>query len=136
MAVATGVTGALSPLAPAKWLALTGASAVLVVSGTVLAVGVGTLFPRFGTVEVFRSREVTMPSKGAFAAYSLALLGGAVGAVVALVGPIAEFVGALAGVPQGVVRAVGAALAVLVGAVGPVVAYRWTTREFERYALD
>ncbi|MFC7082125.1 hypothetical protein [Halorussus caseinilyticus] len=134
--MATGAAAALSPLAPTDALALTAASALLVVAGTVLAVGVGVLFPRFGTVEVFRSREVTMPSKGAFAAYSLALLGGGVGAMVAAVEPVAGLVGALAGVSQVVVRVVGGAMAVLVGAVGPVVAYRWAVRKFEGYALD
>ncbi|WP_435177049.1 hypothetical protein [Halorussus sp. AFM4] len=136
VALATGVTGALSPLGPARWLALTGLSAVLVVAGTVLGVGVGTLLPRFGTVEVFRSREVTMPSKGAFAAYSIALLAGTVGAVVALLPPLAGFLGALAGVPRVAVRIAGGALAALVGAVGPVVAYRWATRKFETYVVD
>ncbi|NHN60403.1 MULTISPECIES: hypothetical protein [Halorussus] len=136
VALATGVAGALSPLSPARWLALTGLSAVLVVTGTVLAVGVGTLLPRFGTVEVFRSREVTMPSKGAFAAYSVALLVGTVGAVVALLPPLAGFVAALAGVPQAAVRVGGGALAVLVGAVGPALAFRWASRQFETYVVD
>lgn len=136
VALATGAAGALSPLAPARWLALTAASALLVVAGSVLAVGVGVLFPRFGTVEVFRSREVTMPSKGAFAAYSLALLGGTVGAVVALVPTIAGFVGGLVGVPQVAVSVGGGALAVLVGAVGPVMAYRWAAKQFESFVVD
>ncbi|WP_137284381.1 hypothetical protein [Halorussus salinisoli] len=136
VALAAGIAGALSPLSTVNSLALTAASAVLVVAGTVLAVGIGVLFPRFGTVEVFRSREVTMPSKGAFAAYSLVLLGGAVGAMVALVGPIAGLVGELLGVPQVAVRVVGGGLAVLVGGVGPVVGFRWAAEKFEEYALD
>jgi len=136
VAASVAVAGALSPLDPAQWLALTVASAVLVVVGSVLAVGIGVLFPRFGTVEVFRSREVTMPSKGAFAAYSLALLGGAVGAVVALLGPIAGFAGALLGFPRGVATVLGAGFAVVVGVGGPAVAYRYATRAFEGYALD
>jgi hypothetical protein len=136
VAASVAVAGALSPLDPAQWLALTVASAVLVVVGSVLAVGIGVLFPRFGTVEVFRSRAVTMPSKGAFAAYSLALLGGAVGAVVALLGPIAEFAGALLGVPQTVVTVLGAGFAVVVGVGGPAAAYRYATRAFEEYVVD
>lgn len=136
VALATGAAGALSPLESARWLALTAASAVLVVAGTVLAVAVGTLFPRFGTVEVFRSREVTMPSKGAFAAYSLVLMGGTIGAVVALVPQIAGFVGTLVGLSQVVVRVAGGGLAVLVGVVGPAVAYRWAADRFEGYVLD
>jgi hypothetical protein len=56
--------------------------------------------------------------------------------VVALIAPIAGFVAALAEVPQVSVRAVGGALAVLVGGVGPVVAYRWAVRRFELFVLD
>jgi hypothetical protein len=130
------LAGVLSPLEPVRWISLTLVSALLVVVGAVLAVGVGVLFPRFGTVEVFRSREVTMPSKGAFAAYSIALLGGAVGAVVALVPPIAGFVAALVGFPQMAVTALGAGLAVLVGVVGPVAAFRYSTRAFEAFTVD
>ncbi len=136
VAVTTAVTGALSPLEPLRWVALTAASALLVVAGTVLAVAVGTLLPRFGTVEVFRSREVTMPSKGAFAAYSLALLGGAVGAVVALLPALAGFVGSLLGVPGIAVRVVGGGMAVLVGVVGPVVGFRWAVGKFEEFVVD
>ncbi|WP_135853436.1 hypothetical protein [Halorussus salinus] len=136
VALATAVTGALSPLAPAQWVALTAASALLVVAGTVLAVATGTLLPRFGTVEVFRSREVTMPSKGAFAAYSLALLGGAVGAVVALLPALAGFVGGVVGVPGVGVRVVGGLVAVLVAVVGPVAGFRWAARTFEEFVVD
>ncbi|WP_276299765.1 hypothetical protein [Halorussus lipolyticus] len=133
---AVAVAGALSPLDPARWIALAGVSALLVVAGATLAVGVGVLFPRFGTVEVFRSREITMPSKGAFAAYSIALLGGAVGAVVVLVPPIAGFVGGLVGFPQVVVTGLGAGLGVSVGLLGPAAAYRYATREFEEFTVD
>ncbi|UPV75530.1 hypothetical protein M0R89_05550 [Halorussus limi] len=136
VALTTAVAGALSPLAPAKWLTVTAATAVLVVSGTVLAVAVGTLFPRFGTVEVFRSREVTMPSKGAFAAYSLALVGGAVGAMVALLAPLAGFAAGVVGVPAIAVRAVGGVLAVSVGVVGPAAGFRWAARKFETFVVD
>lgn len=136
VALATAATGALSPLAPPQWVALTAASALLVVAGTVLAVATGTLLPRFGTVEVFRSREVTMPSKGAFAAYSLALLGGAVGAVVALLPALAGLVGGLVGVPGVAVRVVGGAVAVLVAVVGPVAGFRWAAGTFEEFVVD
>jgi hypothetical protein len=136
VALTTAAAGALSPLDPAQWLALTVASAVLAVSGTVLAVAVGTLFPRFGAVEVFRSREVTMPSKGAFAAYSLALLAGALGAVLALLAPLAGFVGGAVGAPGIAVRVVGGALAMLVGVVGPAAGFRWAAREFETFAME
>jgi len=135
VAAATALTVALSPLAPARWIALTAASALLVVAESALAVGIGTLFPRFGTVELFRSREVTVPSKGAFAAYSLALVAGAGGAVVAVLPPVAEVASALAGVPQGTVAVAGGGLALAVGAVGPAVAYRYAVRAFETHAM-
>ncbi|WP_135823367.1 hypothetical protein [Halorussus ruber] len=130
------LAGVLSPLDPVRWVTLTLVSALLVVVGAMLAVGIGVLFPRFGTVEVFRSREITMPSKGAFAAYSIALLGGAVGAVVGLVPPIAGFVAALVGLSQVAVTVLGAGLGVLVGVVGPVVAFRYATRAFEEFTVD
>ncbi|MFC4552989.1 MULTISPECIES: hypothetical protein [Halorussus] len=136
VAGATALTGAASPLAPARWLALTALSALLVVAGSVLAVGVGALFPRFDSVEVFRSREVPMPSKGAFAVYSLSLLGGTAGAVVAAIPAFAALLEGVLGINVGVVRALGAGLAVLVGAVGPVAAYRYATRTFEDFAFD
>lgn len=136
VALATAAAGVLSPLAPLRWVTLTAVSAALVVVGTVLAVGVGTLFPRFGAVEVFRSREVVVPSKAAFAIYSLALLGGAVGAVVASVPVFANLLAGLLGVSSAVARWLGVVVAVLVGVVGPVVAYRFATREFDEYSLD
>jgi hypothetical protein len=133
---ATAVAGAVSPLPPARWLALSAVSAALVVAGAVLAVGIGTYFPRFGTVEVFRSREATMPSKSAFAAYSLALLAGAVGATVAALPAAAELVAALVGASASGLRVGAAAIAVAVGVVGPVVAYRSAVRAFETFTVE
>jgi hypothetical protein len=134
--VATAVTGAVSPLPPTRWLALSAVSGVLVVAGAVLAVGIGSVFPRFGTVEVFRSREATVPSKSAFAVYSLALLAGAAGATVATVPAVAEFVAGLLGASASVPRVVGGGVTVAVAVVGPVVAYRHAVGAFETFTFE
>lgn len=143
-AVTTAV-GVASSLALGQTLILGALSALFVVVGSVLAIGIGTLFPRFSTVEVFQSREVVMPSKGAFIAYSLVVFGGAAGAVVALVPAysslVSEVLGALAfggsanAVSADAVRVFGGVLAVLACVVGPVVAYRYASRRFEAYVV-
>ncbi|WP_227375231.1 hypothetical protein [Haladaptatus halobius] len=143
---ATALTGALSPLAPDVWLSLTAASALLGVAGAVVAVGVGTVFPRFGEVRVTRSRHVVVPSKTAFAVYSVALLAGFVGAAVAAVPEGASLVSNAIAVwsallwrqveiPAVALRVVGGAVAVLLGAVAPPVAYRYAARRFDSYVL-
>ncbi|WP_158058649.1 hypothetical protein [Halorussus halophilus] len=150
VATMTTVVGVVSSLALGQSLLLGVLSALFVVAGTVLAIGVGTLFPRFSTVEVFQSREVVMPSKGAFVAYSLVLFGGAAGAVVALVPAYASvgatMIGALASalasstsanaISAGAAQVVGGVVAVLVGLVGPTVAYRYASRQFETYVVE
>ncbi|WP_227352880.1 hypothetical protein [Haladaptatus salinisoli] len=144
--VATAVSGALSPLEPDVWLALTAASALLGVAGAVVAVGVGTVFPRFGEVRVTRSRRVVVPSKTAFVVYTVALLAGFVGAAVAAVPEGASLVSNAitfwstllwrpVEIPTMALRVVGGAVAVLLGVVTPPVAYRYAARRFESYVL-
>ena len=143
---ATALSGLLSPLGPSSWLALAAASALLSVVGPVLALAIGTRFPRFGTVRVSRSREVVIPSKTAFACYTLVVTVGALGAVVALVpgggavlSDIVAFVASLAGlsvaIAPPVLRAVGAAAALALGVIAPPLAYRYVARRFEHYTL-
>ncbi|WP_458190087.1 hypothetical protein [Haladaptatus sp. NG-WS-4] len=142
----TAIAGVLSPLAPVRWVGLTVASGLLGIVGTVVAVGVGTAFPRFSSVRVTRSRRVVVPSKSAFAVYSLALLSGFVGAVVALVsgaapvvvglvGVVSEYVGFPVTLDPATVRIAAGGVAVLLGGVAPPLAYRYAVRTFETYTL-
>ncbi|WP_327050482.1 hypothetical protein [Halomicrococcus gelatinilyticus] len=145
--VATAVTGLLSPLSTQRWVALTAASAVVTVTGSVVALGVGTAFPRFSEVRVTRSREVVVPSKTAFALYSLVVVLGFGGAAVAIVSGFPEGVAALVGfftslagfpvdLAASTVRLAAGATAVLLGVVAPPVAYRHAVSRFERFTLD
>lgn len=65
------LVGALGPLAPVETAALAAVTAVGVGGATLLATGIGITFPRFGSVQVANNREATVPSKSAFAIYSL-----------------------------------------------------------------
>lgn len=143
---ATALTGYLSPLAPARWLALAAASAVVTVASTVVALGVGTTFPRFSEVKVTRSRRVVVPSKTAFALYSVVVVLGFGGAALfavegapEVVAGLVAFLADLAGVPLApgaeTVRLAGGAVAVLFGVVAPPAAYRYAVRRFETFTL-
>jgi len=65
------LVGALGPLAPVETAALAAVTAIGIVGATLLATGIGITFPRFGSVQVANNREATVPSKSAFAIYSL-----------------------------------------------------------------
>lgn len=143
----TAITGLLSPLEPATWVALTAVSAVLCVGGSVVALAIGTWFPRFGAVRVSRRRRVVVPSKTAFACYTLVLAVGFLGGAVALVPGGAALLAAAIGFGSGLLgspvviaasmlRLVGGAAAVLVGIVVPPVAYRFVVGRFESYTLE
>lgn len=142
----TAVTGFLSPLGPANWLPLALVSALLTVLGPVVALAVGSAFPRFGTVQVTRSRETVIPSKTAFVVYTLFLVLGFVGAVVALVpggasvlAIFVELVATLLGLSLQVspepLRFVGGAVALVLAVVVPPLAYRYVGSRFESYTL-
>lgn len=144
---ATAVTGFLSPLEPTRWLSLTALSVLLGLAGTVVAIGIGSTFPRFGEVNVTKSRRAVVPSKTAFATYSLALIVGFGSAFVAITPAMAAsvasmfhfltgFLGYAIWIPPSTVRLVGGVVAVLLGIVAPPVAYRYSVRRFELYVLD
>jgi ABC-2 type transport system permease protein len=145
--LATALTGFLSPLEPARWLSLTALSVLLGLAGAVVAISVGTTFPRFGEVNITKSRTAVVPSKTAFATYSLALLLGYGGAVTAItpgtaasVSSIFEFVTGVLGyaivITPPTVRLIGGVIAVLLGIVAPPLAYLYSVRRFETYTLD
>jgi ABC-2 type transport system permease protein len=143
----TAITGLLSPLEPATWIALTAVSAVLCVVGPVVALAIGTWFPRFGAVRVSRSRHVVVPSKTAFACYTLVLVVGFLASAVALVpggadalavgiGFVSELLGSPVEIAASTLRLVGGGVALLLGVVLPPIAYRYVVGRFEAYTLE
>lgn len=133
--VVVGASAVASPLALPVAAAVTGASVVAVLGACTLAVGVGTLFPRFGTVQVAGDREAHAPSKLGMAVYSLVLLLG-VGAGIGGTWATGLAVGSdLAGVGRELLVGVAAGIALSSLAV-PVVAAWYAGRRFDRYRLD
>ncbi len=146
VAGATALAGLLSPLDPSRWVALAAMSAVLCVTGPVLALAIGTRFPRFGTVRVSRSREVVVPSKTAFVCYTLVVAVGALGGAVALIPGgaavlsglisfVARYFGFSLDIGAPMLRVGGGAVAVALGLVAPPLAYRYVSRRFDSYTL-
>jgi ABC-2 type transport system permease protein len=68
------VAGLVSPLSVPRVAGLTAGTLAGAVVSPLLAAGVGTLFPRFGSVRVVNKREAVMPSKTAFILYTLAIV--------------------------------------------------------------
>lgn len=69
----SAVAGVASPLSMTETGTLVAATAVGTVAAPGLATGVGTAFPRFGSVRLTNNREAVMPSKSAFIVYSLVI---------------------------------------------------------------
>lgn len=70
IALAVGA-GMLADRPPLALVSLAVASVVAVIAGSVLAAGVGSLFPRFSSIELTGTTEAVLPSKTAFAIYSV-----------------------------------------------------------------
>ncbi|KYH27569.1 hypothetical protein HAPAU_02370 [Halalkalicoccus paucihalophilus] len=140
------IAGALSPLEPTVWVLLTAVSALLSVTGPVVALAIGTAFPRFGAVRITRNRRVVVPSKRAFVSYSFVLAMGFFGAGVALIPGGATLVSNAVAfwstllvspveIAPATLRLVGGVVAVSLGAVVPPVAYQYVVRRFDTYTL-
>lgn len=124
---------------------LGGASVVGTVGATALAVGVGSLFPRFGSVRLSGSHEAVMPSKSAFVAYSL-MLGLVVASIALIASEPARTTLALLGTGL-VLDRFSLALApdmvltaAVIGLIGllsiPLLAYTYAVRSFDRFTLS
>lgn len=148
--VGIGVTllaGVASPLTLEQSALLAAGTVVGAVATPALAVGVGSAFPRFGSVRVTNNREAVMPSKTAFVVYTLAIAAPAAAALVLVVGGapglIAAVVTAILSLPPGLeltvpaTAVVAAAWAVLAaGLLAPLVSLRYAIRRFDGYALE
>ena len=152
VAVPTGLVvallvGMVSPLSLEQTALLVTGTVVGVVATPALAVGVGSAFPRFGSVRVTNNREAVMPSKTAFVGYTLGLVAPAAAAFVLFIDGTADLLAALttgllsfvAGVgvvvPATVVT-VAAWVVLALGLVAPLVSYRYAVSRFDGYTLE
>lgn len=130
---------------PVERIALLAAASILgVLAAASLASGVGTLFPRFGAVRLSGSHEAVMPSKSAFATYSL-LIGLTVAALGLLFSELARTMVALLATglvldrfsmiltPDTVLTA--AVILLIVSLALPPVAYVYAARTFDRFTI-
>jgi len=137
----TAAVGLASPLALERVLLLTALTPVVMVLASVLAIGVGTAFPRFESIKITRSMSAMVPSLAGFALFTAYLFGTAVAAVLALDARIRPVAAAIATwllpveVTAGAVGGVAAVAAVGL-ALLPLVSYRYAVRQFDRYALE
>ncbi|MFC6765792.1 hypothetical protein ACFQE6_12555, partial [Natrinema soli] len=143
---ASSVFGIVSPLSLEQTAALAAGTVAGAVVTPALAAGVGSAFPRFGSVKVTNNREAVMPSKTSFLVYTLAIALPAVAAVVLyleapeLIAGFVSSVSAWTPLPDVSISArgitVGAWIVLIAGLIAPVVAYRYAIERFDWYALE
>lgn len=133
---------------------LSTAQAVTLVLGTVigsilspmLATGIGSVFPRFGSVRVTRHRKAVMPSKTAFMIYTMAIALPTVGWSIVLIDGadilIASLLSAVISIPPAIALSIDplfvriyAWIGIGIGAIAPFVSYRIAIRRFDRFRL-
>lgn len=137
-------TGLASPLGVTETALLTAGTVAGVFVSPVLATGVGSWFPRFGSVRVTNNREAVIPSKTAFLVYSLAVLIPAAGAALLYVDSAPELLAGLLSfvlslppafdvtVPETAIVAF-AWIAVVAGLLAPVASARYAVTRFDGY---
>lgn len=136
--------GLVSPLDTGQTALLTLGTVVGVFVTPLLAAGIGSLFPRFGTVNVTRNKEAVIPSKTAFVLYSLGV-GLPLGSVLVLrydsppellASILSALLSLLPGldvtVPEATITGV-AAVVVVVGVIAPFVSAWDAARRFDGY---
>jgi len=142
--VVAAVVGFFSTLPPAKTGLLTAGMVLGVVASPLLAAGVGTLFPRFGSVRVWTERRAVVPSKTAFLLYTLGIvLPAAAGATLyvedapAVIANLSTLLlSLLPAVEPTVTAGLVTALAwvvLLAGIAGPFLSVAYAVRRFESY---
>ncbi|QDX41210.1 hypothetical protein [Salarchaeum sp. JOR-1] len=111
------------------------ATGALLAGASMLATGIGTLFPRFEGVRISRSRRVVTPSLVAFGVYSFALLVVAAPGLATQVPVVADALADRLGLTTSLVQALGTLLtAVLVGICG-YASYRVAGANIDDYRL-
>ncbi|WP_254761910.1 hypothetical protein [Natrinema marinum] len=138
--------GLVSPLSLERTAALVAATTVGAVITPALATGIGTAFPRFGSVNVTNNREAVMPSKTSFAVYTLAIVLPAVAAVVLyleapeLIASVISSLSSWTPLPAVTVSAraitIGSWVVLIGGLLAPAVSYRYAVERFDWYALE
>ena len=141
--------GLASPLSLELTAVLLVGTVVGAIASPALAVGVGSLFPRFGSVRVTNNREAVMPSKTAFLVYTLAIALPAASAAIVHVDDAPALIASVAStllsllpvldgtvtVSEGVVAGV-AWTALTLGLIAPLAGYRYATRRFDRFTIE
>lgn len=136
--------GFASPLGGPETALLTAGTVLGVCVSPVLAAGVGSWFPRFGSVRVTNKREAVVPSKTAFLVYSLAVLVPAASGALLYADSGPELLAGLLSVLLSLAPAlevtvpetavVGVAwTAVAAGALAPLASGRYAVRKFDAY---
>lgn len=138
--------GVVSPLSLEHTAALIAGTVVGTVVTPALATGIGTAFPRFGSVNVTNNREAVVPSKTAFLVYSLAVVLPTAAAAVLYTDaaePITSMLVATAArapTPELAVTAgqlsVAAWTVLVVGLLAPPVSVLYACETFDLYTLD
>ncbi|ELY89126.1 hypothetical protein C483_14285 [Natrialba hulunbeirensis JCM 10989] len=138
--------GIISPLSLEETAMLAAGTILGALVAPALAVGIGSAFPRFGSVAVTSNKEAVMPSKVAFLVYSAGIILPTIAAVVLYTeaAPLAAQIATalIAALPELEFTITGdqltlAAWAVLIaGIVAPPVAYRYAVEQFDWYRID
>ena len=138
--------GIASPLELEQTAALTVTTVAGAIATPALATGIGSAFPRFGSVNVTNNREAVMPSKTAFAVYTLAIaLPSVAAAVLYLEAPelIAGLIASMSAwtpLPSVTIAArtitVTAWAVLLGGLLAPVVSYLYAVERFDWYDFE
>ncbi|MXV64508.1 hypothetical protein GS429_21025 [Natronorubrum sp. JWXQ-INN-674] len=140
------VLGVISPLSLEQTAALVAGTVVGAVVTPALATGIGSVFPRFGSVNVTNNREAVMPSKTAFIVYSLAIMLPTAAAVVLytdspeLLAELIATISAWTPGPELSVSARGITVAawtvLVVGLAAPPASYQYAAEQFDWYTLE
>jgi len=136
--------GIASPLGAEQTMILVAGTVCGAVATPLLAIGVGSLFPRFGSVRMLKNRSAVMPSKTAFLVYTVTLVVTAVAGLIVYtdLGPVllAGLLSLLLSAPPGVDLAVSASTAtaiatatLLCGLVAPILSVWYAIRRFDSF---
>ncbi len=138
--------GLASPISLESTAVLLAGTVLGALASPALAVGVGSAFPRFGSVAITGNREAVMPSKMSFVVYTAGIIF-PIGAAVVLYTDGATLVAQIATamvtlLPQVEVGLTAsqvtlmAWIVVAIGVVAPPVAYRYAVERFDWYVLE